>query len=462
MVPDFGPQKPKGHVVCFGCPVFHWQSTVLIGSSTALIFFQGAVPACADTTNFEQAVQELSKQNLELKAQLEHQTEVLNSLSQKVNELEAANPNPATTGGTAADDAAVPTKGGVNFGNINISGEGGVAFFNTGENGFAPDSDFRVDEARLFVEAPIWKEVYFYSDIDLATRENPGLQLNLNELYLDFQDLSQLWGRDSQLNFRAGRLDIPFGEEYLTRFAIDNPLISHSIADLWGESPGVELYGSLGKFSYVAAVQNAGANGGDVSDGDKSVTGRMGYDLNQHWHFSASAMRTGNLKVNSEDASALWIGNELLHSLGSPATTHFHANLVEGDVTARWRSGHISAAGGYARYDDDDPARNNGCNVFYYSVEGVQNLPKKFFVATRFSQMVADGGGFPIVGYGNFGDYYFDNLSTDLWRLSLGIGYRFSDQLVLKAEYSFEHGREVSGDARNGEDFLGMEAAFKF
>jgi hypothetical protein len=95
-------------------------------------------------------------------------------------------------------------------------------------------------------------------------------------------------------------------------------------------------------------------------------------------------------------------------------------------------------------------------------VEGVQNLPKKFFVATRFSQMVADGGGFPIVGYGNFGDYYFDNLSTDLWRLSLGLGYRFSDQLVLKAEYSFEHGREVGGNARNGEDFLGMEAAFKF
>jgi hypothetical protein len=121
IVPDFGPQKPKGHVVCFDFPVFHWQSTVLIGSSTALIFFQGTVPAYADTTNLEQAVQELSKQNLELKAQLEHQTEVLNSLSQKVNELQAANPNPTTTGGTAADDAAVPTKGGVNFGNINIS-----------------------------------------------------------------------------------------------------------------------------------------------------------------------------------------------------------------------------------------------------------------------------------------------------------------------------------------------------
>ncbi|MGA2869931.1 MAG: hypothetical protein ABSF34_12335, partial [Verrucomicrobiota bacterium] len=380
----------------------------------------------------------------------------------KVNELEAANPAPETTYGATTDDAAVPTKGGFNFGNINLRGEGGVAFFNTGHNGFAPDSDFRVDEARLFVEAPIWKEVYFYSDIDLATRENPGLQLDLDETYLDFQDLSQLWGHANQLNFRAGRLDIPFGEEYMNRFAIDNPLISHSISDVWGVSPGVEAYGSLGKFSYVAAVQNGGASDADIGDGDKAVTGRIGYDWNPHWHFSVSAMRTGNLKVDSDDTSALWFGNDPLHSLGSPATTHFHANLAEVDVTARWRSGHISADGGYARYGEDDPTKDEGSDIFYYSVEGVQNLRGKFFVATRFSQMLAADGGFSIVGYGNSNDYYLDTLTTELWRLSLGLGYRFSDQLVLKAEYSFERGRETGGAARAGEDFLGMEADFKF
>jgi hypothetical protein len=86
----------------------------------ALIYFQQAMPAFAGDTNLEQEVQELSKQNLELKAELEHQTDVLNSLSQKVNELEAANPAPETTYGATTDDAAVPTKGGFNFGNINL------------------------------------------------------------------------------------------------------------------------------------------------------------------------------------------------------------------------------------------------------------------------------------------------------------------------------------------------------
>ena len=60
------------------------------------------------------------------------------------------------------------------------------------------------------------------------------------------------------LNVRAGRIDVPFGEEYLMRDAIDNPLISHSLPDIWGVDEGIELYGAAGKFSYVVAVQNGG------------------------------------------------------------------------------------------------------------------------------------------------------------------------------------------------------------
>jgi long-subunit fatty acid transport protein len=66
-----------------------------------------------------------------------------------------------------------------------------------------------------------------------------------------------------------------------------------------------------------------------------------------------------------------------------------------------------------------------------------------------------------MMGYGNGADY-FSSLTTELWRLSLGLGYRFSDRLVLKAEYSFERGKEASGDKRQQEDFFGTEAAFKF
>jgi len=79
---------------------------------------------------------------------------------------------------------------------------------------------------------------------------------------------------------------------------------------------------------------------------------------------------------------------------------------------------------------------------------------------TRFSEVIADKG-IPIVGNGNSGDY-FSALTTDLWRLSLGIGYRFSDRLIIKTEYSFEGGQQVNGESRNQENFFGTEIAFKF
>jgi hypothetical protein len=447
------------HIACFPSSVnlknfITFRSCVV----TSAFLFSCPVPSLAGDTNLEEQVQLLKEQNVILQQQLQKQSESLDGLTKKVNDLEAANTEREST---ASENSTTPTTGGLNFGKVNLSGEGGVAFFNTGSEGFEPHSDFRLDEARLFVEAPVWKEVYFYSDVDLATRENTTLELNLGELYLDFEDVSQLWGHDSQLNVRAGRMDIPFGEEYLSRYAIDNPLISHSVSDFWGVAPGVELYGALDEFSYVLAVQNgSGANGVQDFDGDKSVSGRISFDPNRHWHFSVSGMRTGDLNAQNDMISALWFGNGWFQSLGGPGTTIFHANLVEGDVTARWNSGHVSAFGGYARYGDNDPAADNGRDIFFYSIEGVQNLPNKFYAAMRFSEVLA-ARGIPIAGEGSPGDYFSDP-ATDLWRLSLGLGYRFSDQLIIKTEYSFERGRELSGESRDHEDFFGTEAVFKF
>ncbi|GEM_PF-577955 len=425
-----------------------------VPSVVAAFFFAGISIAFADDTNLEQQVRELREQNALLQQQLQKQNESLDALSKKVERLESAKEN------SPAENSS-QNENGLNLGNVHLSGEGGVAFFNTGREGFAPNSEFRVDEARLYVEAPIWKEVYFFGEADLATRENDDLNLHLGELYLDFQDVSQLWGKDGQLNFRAGRMNIPFGEEYQTRNAIDNPLISRSLPDIWGFDPGVEAYGAFGKWNYVVAVQNgSGKNGVQDFNGDKSVAARIGFDPNRNWHFSLSGMRTGDVNAKRDFISAVWFGTDFFQSLGSTNTTKFHANLVEGDVTARWKSGHVSGFGGYARYGDNDPAANNGRDIFYYSVEGVQDLPKKFYAAARFSEVFA-AKGIPIMGYGD-GGYFSGNWTTELWRLSLGIGYRFSDSLIIKSEYSLERGDELSGDKRDREDFFGTEAAFKF
>jgi uncharacterized coiled-coil protein SlyX len=439
------------------------KAVVWLGAAFPLVISMMLVstpPARAEDTNEEAQIRALEQQNAILQQRLEKQDQAIESLTEKVEDLEATN---AAAQSAAAENAPPPSATGYNLGNVHVGAEGGLAYFQTRHDGFSANSDLRVDEARLFVDAPVWKEVYFHGESDLATREYPTLSVQLGELYLDSQDLSQLWGRDGQLNLRAGRTYIPFGEEYLDRYAIDDPLISHSASDIWGYGPGIELYGALGKFDYIVALQNdSGANGVQDFNGDKAVTGRIGFNPDQHWRFSVSAMRTGNLNVQEDQISSLWFGNEFLQPFGAGETNAglFHYEMVEGDVKATWSSGHVSAFGGYGHYNDNSPASENGRDFFYYSVEGVQDLPQKFYAAARFSEVLSRDG-MPILGLGNYG-VYDDDLTTELWRLSLGLGYRFSENLLLKAEYSFEGGHDVGGGNRDHENFFGTEAAFKF
>jgi hypothetical protein len=113
------------------------------------------------------------------------------------------------------------------------------------------------------------------------------------------------------------------------------------------------------------------------------------------------------------------------------------------------------------RYGDDDPKADNSRDIFYYSAEVEQELPRNFYVATRFSQIFA-ANGYPLVGHGNFDQYFNGTQATGLWRWSTGGGYRFSSRIAVKVEYSLEGGTELDGEHRNHEDFFGTEAVFKF
>jgi hypothetical protein len=262
------------------------------------------------------------------------------------------------------------------------------------------------------------------------------------------------------LNLRLGRLDTPFGEEYIYRDAIDNPLISHSLPDFWGVDEGIELYGRLGKFSYVVAVQNGGANQSQDFTGDKSVSGRLSYDPTKWLHLSVSGMRTGDLAID-DYWSEIYFANGWIVPIGGTNLTRYWGNIVEGDVIVKLPRGRIHAFGGYIRYDDNDPDANNKRDLYFYSVEAVHDITRKLYLGARFSQIFAPNG-YPLVGNGNMGTYLSGRPATELWRLSMGLGYRWSENLVFKAEYSFEQGKEITGQKRNNEDFFGFEAAFKF
>ena len=438
-------RKPFAHPQGHQPTSWRWSQPLFF----VALFIAATLRLRADNTNLTDEVRLLREENALLQQQVKQQGAQLNTLIQKVNNLESAH---QIEGG---NDRPLPEG---RLEKLHIGGEGGVGYSATEPDGYAPNGKFQLDDARLFMEAPVYDDVYFYGELVLAYPGQYDNSLQLGELYAEFENISKLWNKNDQLNARLGQMYIPFGEEYLTRNAIDNPLISQSLLDFWGVTPGVELYGNLGKFTYVLAAQN-GADGANGAGGDKSVAGRIGFDPNEHWHFSVSGMRTGDL--NADQLSAMWFANGFFRSIGSTKTSRFHAEAVEGDITARWKSGHVSAFGGWVGYHDNDQPTSNSRDIYYYSAEVLQNLPKKFYAVTRFSQAFCNNG-MPMVGYGNFSDYFFNTQTTELWRLSLGLGYRFSDRLVLKMEYSLERGNEAGGDKRQNEDFFGTEAAFKF
>lgn len=434
-----------------------WKTVALL--LPAFCLARIAVSA-APETNVQAQLQLLQQQNEALQSQLHQQQELIDSLRRDVAEIHKANEQrDAEMNDVATEPAPAAKSSGFDFGKVHLTGEAAAGLFESGSEGSFPNAEFRVDEARLFLDAQVWGDVYAYGEIDLATREEPDVNLHLGELYIDVEDISKLWGKTGQLNARVGRLYVPFGEEYLTRFAIDDPLISHSLSDIWGVDEGLELYGALGKFSYVAAVQNGGIPDTRDYTADKSVAGRLSFDPNSHLHFSLSGMRTGDLSAPNDGLSALWFAGGFFRPLGSG--TLFHANLVEGDAQWRWSRGHLNAFGGYIRYDDNDPTANNGRNVYYYSVEGVQNLTHKLYVGARFSQIFAPKG-FPLVGEANMQDYLFGPLTDQLWRLSLGLGYRWNQHFVVKTEYTLDRGTETGGPDRNHEDLFATEAVVAF
>jgi hypothetical protein len=440
--------------------------TDVLCACAVTIFMVAGDPLRADDTAMKEELRQLKEKNRALQEQLQKQQTFIESLSRKVNQIEQAESQKSRDLDRLESEvkegySTTKPAGNFSFGKVSLSGEGGAGFFNTGSEGAFPKSEFRVDEARLFVEAPIVENVYFFGEVNLMTREALDLSVQLGEAYIDFENVSQLWDRDRWLNIRLGRMYIPFGEEYLLRYAIDNPLISHSLPDIWGVDEGIEFYGNVGKVSYALAVQNGGPSGVRDFNGDKSVAGRLSFDPNQWLHLSASGMRTGDLQRPGDLWSELWFGNGWFYPFGSTTANIYHANLAEGDVEIRLPHGHLKAFGGYAHFEDNAPANIDRRDIFYYSVEAVHDITHKFYGAARFSQILADNG-LPLVGNGNMNEFLFGVPTTEIWRLSLGLGYRWSPNLVFKGEYSFERGKQVNGDHRDHEDLFALEAAFRF
>src|SRR4051812_37189964 len=307
-----------------------------VGVRAALTLF---ATACTAAEVSSAQLQEVLEQQRRLQEQVRAQQQTIDSLNSKMADvLRASERHERELRGLSERVDAAPTaSAGMRSANrdseVRVSGEAGIAFFNTGNEGQFPKAEFRVDDPIIAVEAPVRKNVYFFVELRLLTRETNVDSFQLGETYVEFENVSGLWGQPGWLNIRAGRVQIPFGEEYFRRSPVTNPLISHSLSDIWGIDEGVEAYGKLGPIQYFLAVQNGGASRLRDFNADKSVTARISWEPARWLHVSGSAMRTGELASVADNLSEVWFANSFFRAIGPLARTGaYWANLYEADA----------------------------------------------------------------------------------------------------------------------------------
>ncbi|MBL9210108.1 MAG: hypothetical protein JNL92_06545 [Opitutaceae bacterium] len=431
-----------------------WLTFVLVlGSVTAL-----------HAAATEPSLRELMEQNRLLREQAQRQQVQLEELKSRVERLarESADRelDARDQGARSLEQspASEPRRG-----KIIVSGMGSLNFFAGQSRNKYSNREFRVDEARLFVEAEVRPATFLYGELILSQREALNENFQLGEYYLEQENILGDLLEPRLLNLRAGRIAVPFGEEYQVRSPVRNPLITHSVTDFWGVDEGIALYGEKGGVSYAFAVQNGGISRMRDWHKDKALVGRIGWNLTPALYLSTSAMRTGKLDAAHEFGSEVWIGNAVFRSVGQPATTRtFEADLGQVDLRWRARGGHVAGAIGTGRYRDDDVSANNRRTFDFFQIEAAHDVIGRVYAAARYSELRTDRG-YYLAGLGSFGDYFLGNtLTRKISRLGVGGGYRFSGDLNLKFEYTFENARRMDGSLRPDEDQFAAELAVKF
>lgn len=345
---------------------------------------------------------------------------------------------------------------------VHISGEAGIAFFAGESNTQFPNEEFRVDEARLFVEAEVARDIYFFSSLFLVNRDMDNENVFVGELYIDWENPFGLEGFDRLVNLRAGQFPIPFGEEYEYRYVMENPLISRALQDIMGMDEGISVYGETGDFRYVFAVQNGGAPMLRDLSTDKSLTFRVGYEPANWLKLVGSVHSTGNVSSGGDRMSAIWFGGGLFQSIGSDAARFFEIDLGQLDATFSWDGGWFRSTVGRADYDDTDPFADNRRAMDYYSFEAVHYLSPKLNAAFRIGHIDTNGG-YPIPGMGSRETYFMGGLQTEtLDRVSIGLGYWPASNVVTKLEYTFEEGDLADGTKRKAGDQLSAQVGVRY
>jgi hypothetical protein len=379
---------------------------------------------------------------------------------------------------------------------VRLSGSANTGWYAGEANSPVSHDSFQVWDTRLFVEADLGRDVELaetrlFRDIGFLFEWNlvrlGELKNDVGELYVDFQGI----GDSSWANLQVGRFQIPVGENYL-RFAQgyrDNPFITNTVGGPWWWDEGLRFYGREGPVGWVASMSDGETPFNTDPNENKQFTLKLYTDPTPWLHVSASGLRSGQMGSSSRSASgALWLGEMWARMFGAGSTL---PNYIDGVATPDGpnRLDDSWLAGGDVILHFEDRARiwlgggwygidSSGGSLYdrdlYYWIaevllEGAAASPAlaPFYLGLRANGLgTYDSGEGYLLDYRQAASVGWNSKSLEAY--SMVLGWRITDGVTLRGEYSFRDIDVVSGvdaaiqDNAQSQDVWGIEIGVDF
>lgn len=326
------------------------------------------------------------------------------------------------------------------YDNVEVWGFGAFGFVDSGRTGVRPDGGFQIKEATVHVEMDVWQSATVYVELQtnrLGSDESKFVRTG--EVHAHFRGLVQTGA--VQVGAKVGRIDIPFGDEYLWQDAPDNPLISNSASYPYGWDEGVLVYGRLSGLGWIAAVTDGTDERSVEDDPSKALNLKLHGEPIGGLSLSGSFMRTGAVGKSAIEFGGSHfqpVGASHTSTLGVSPSERVEATLLDATATYRWggvqRGGHVTASYGGARQDDSEPAFDR--DLRWTTVEALGSLGSVYAVFRHSEIGTYDRGtGFHLDGKPTAGGN--DAFGYDVRRLrrtSVGGGWDPNPRVRAKVE----------------------------
>jgi hypothetical protein len=350
---------------------------------------------------------------------------------------------------------------------LKVKGRFATGYYKTGNAGSFPSGSFEMPDAKIqfSFQPDEVNTVVMRFKLDNGVTGISTTSPLLDYFYLQSRDfLTFLKDTPLTLSSRLGRFKLGFGEETWSDNPIESVLPSNSAAKAGVSDEGLELAGKikldkigLKPLGWVTSVSNGNNTVGSDSGQAKAFMGKLYYTPIDPLYLSASYYDSGRLKLSASEFSIAGLTSR------PTGATDWKRKVWELDARYDFKKGkkpldppaysdskaivRLSYGGFHDSTSTAGAIERSGGFGF---LEGTYNLTKKVYVATRYSyvDLNEDATG-----------YNLNSVAANKYdRYSLGTGYRWSDNTIVKLGYDWNKESGPSTNEANNDQLTAVVA----